>query len=147
MCDSGERGRPLLVEVEGTLTDLDEHCLREVRRLADQQGVPLENMAILYLRGDAIHRLRTRLTHLDIPHRVLGGGSAGASRGCPLPGRPADLSAEPLGPVGVPHCRRSRLPERPAPSQRRGLPPAAGQLAVDQNTDLIQAAELNLDGL
>ena len=29
-------------------------------------------MAILYLRGDAIHRLRTRLTHLDIPHRVLG---------------------------------------------------------------------------
>ena len=64
-------GRPRLVEVEGTLTDLDGHCLLEVRRLAEA-GVPLEDMAILYRRGNAIRRLRTRLAHLDIPHRVLG---------------------------------------------------------------------------
>ena len=43
-------GRPRLVEVEGTLTDLDGHCLREVRRMADA-GVPLGNMAILYREG------------------------------------------------------------------------------------------------
>ena len=47
LCDGVEQGRPRLVEVEGTLTDLDGHCLREVRRLASA-GVPWSDMAILY---------------------------------------------------------------------------------------------------
>ena len=42
VCDGVGRGRPRMVEVEGTLTDLDGHCLREVCRLAEQ-GVPWED--------------------------------------------------------------------------------------------------------
>ncbi len=143
MCDSGERGRPRLVEVEGTLTGLDEHCLREVRRLADQQGIPLEEMAILYLRSDAIHRLRTRLTHLDIPHRVLGEdrperpGDArclAALLTCLL--NPWDLSAFRIAAApGYPNARR-RLSDVVC-RRLRGL-------AVDQKIDLVQAAERNL---
>ena len=144
VCDSVERGRPRLVEAEGTLTDLDGHCLREVCRLADQQGVPWEDMAILYRRSDAIHRLRTRLTHLDIPHRVLGeerperAGDArclAALLTCLL--NPGDLSAVRIAAApGYPNAPR-RLSD--------GVCRRLRQLAVDQKIDLVQAAELNLD--
>ena len=144
VCDSVERGRPRLVEAEGTLTDLDGHCLREVCRLADQQGVPWEDMAILYRRSDAIHRLRTRLTHLDIPHRVLGeerperAGDArclAALLTCLL--NPGDLSAVRIAAApGYPNAPR-RLSD--------GVCRKLRGLAVDQKLDLVQAAERNLE--
>ena len=144
LCDGVEQGRPRLVEAEGTLTDLDGHCLREVCRLADQQGVPWEDMAILYRRSDAILRLRTRLTHLDIPHRVLGEERperAGDARclavllTCLL--NPWDLWAFRI--AAAPGCPNA--PRRLSDGVCRRL----RQLAVDQKIDLVQAAERNLD--
>ena len=137
-----KRGRPRLVEVEGTLTALDGHCLREVSRLAGQ-GVSWEDMAILYRRGDTIHRLRTRLTHLDIPHRGLGeerperAGDArclAALLTCLL--NPGDLSA----------VRIAAAPGYPNAPRRlsAGVCRRLRQLAIEQNMDLVQAAERNL---
>ena len=142
VCDGVERGRPRLVEVEGTLTDLDEHCLREVRRLSDQ-GTPWSDMAILYRGGGAIRRLRTRLTHLDIPHRVLGeerperAGDArclAALMTCVL--NPRDLTAVRIAAAPVHLNSGRRLSD--------GVCRRLRHLAVDQQTDLVQAAERNL---
>ena len=142
VCNGGERGRPRLVEVEGTLTDLDGHCLLEVRRLAEA-GVPLEDMAILYRRGNAIRRLRTRLAHLDIPHRVLGEER---------PERPGDarclaaLLTCVLNPRDMPAVRIAAAPGYPNAPRRLsdGVCRRLRQLAEEQNLDLIQAAERNL---
>ena len=142
VCNGGERGRPRLVEVEGTLTDLDGHCLLEVRRLAEA-GVPLEDMAILYRRGNAIRRLRTRLAHLDIPHRVLGEER---------PERPGDarcltaLLTCVLNPRDMPAVRIAAAPGYPNAPRRLsdGVCRRLRQLAEAQNLDLIQAAERNL---
>ena len=142
VCNGGERGRPRLVEVEGTLTDLDGHCLLEVRRLAEA-GVPLEDMAILYRRGNAIRRLRTRLAHLDIPHRVLGEER---------PERPGDarclaaLLTCLLNPRDMPAVRIAAAPGYPNAPRRLsdGVCRRLRQLAEEQNLDLIQAAERNL---
>ena len=142
VCNGVERGRPRLVEVEGTLTDLDGHCLLEVRRLAEA-GVPLEDMAILYRRGNAIRRLRTRLAHLDIPHRVLGEER---------PERPGDarcltaLLTCVLNPRDMPAVRIAAAPGYPNAPRRLsdGVCRRLRQLAEEQNLDLIQAAERNL---
>ena len=138
----GERGRPRLVEVEGTLTDLDGHCLREVQRLADA-GVPLEDMAILYRRGNAIRRLRTRLAHLDIPHQMLGEER---------PERPGDarclvaLLTVLLNPRDMPAVRIAAAPGYPNAPRRlsNGVCRRLRRLAEEQSLDLIQAAECNL---
>ena len=142
VCHGVQRGRPRLVEVEGTLTDLDGHCLREVSRLAGQ-GVPLEDMAILYRRGDAIRRLRTRLTYLDIPHRVLGEERperAGDAR-CLT----ALLSCV-LNPWDLPAVRIAAAPGYPNAPRclSDGVCRRLRQLAIEQKTDLIQAAARNL---
>ena len=138
----GERGRPRLVEVEGTLTDLDGHCLREVQRLA-AAGVPLDDMAILYRRGNAIRRLRTRLAHLDIPHRVLGEER---------PERPGDarclvaLLTVLLNPRDMTAVRIAAAPGYPNAPRRlsNGVCRQLRHLAEEQDLDLIQAAERNL---
>ena len=135
-------GRPRLVEVEGTLTDLDGHCLGEVLRLAGE-GVPLENVAILYRRGNVIRRLRTRLVHLDIPHRVLGeerperAGDArclGALLSCAL--NPRDLSS----------FRIAAAPGHPNAGRRLsgGVCRRLRHLAEERELNLIQAAGDNL---
>ena len=143
VCDGVERGRPRLVEVEGTLINLDDHCLRDVCRLAGQ-GVPWSAMAILYRRGDAIRRLRTRLTHLDIPHRVLGEARperAGDARCL------AALLTSALNPRDLTAVRIAAAPGYP--NSKRclgdGVCRRLRQLAVDQKTDLIQAAARNLE--
>ena len=141
-CDGGQRGRPRLVEVEGTLTDLDGHCLREVSRLAGQ-GVPLEDMAILYRRGNLIRRLRTRLAHLDIPHRVLGEERperAGDARCL------AALLTSVLNPRDLTAVRIAAAPGYPNAPRRLsdGVGRQLRQLAAEQDLDLIQAAERNL---
>ncbi len=71
VADEVAEGAPVLTEVEGTLRDLYTHCLDEAQRLAGQ-GIPWEDMAILY-RGGKVHlRLATQLVHRDIPYWVLG---------------------------------------------------------------------------
>ena len=142
VCDGVGRGRPRLVEVEGPLTDLDGQCLREVCRLAGQ-GVRWEDMAILYRRGDAIRRLRTRLTHLDIPHRVLGEERperAGDARCL------AALLTSVLNPRDLAAVRIAAAPVHLNSGRRLsdGVCRRLRHLAVDQQTDLVQAAERNL---
>lgn len=139
----GERGRPRLVEAEGTLTDLDGYCLGEVGRLAGQ-GVPLEDMAVLYRRGNVIRRLRTRLAYLDIPHRVLGeerteraGDARCLAALLSLAVNPRDLAAFRIAAApGYPNA-----PRRLAGGVCRRL----RQLAEEQDLDPVQAARRNLE--
>ena len=142
VCDGVQRGRPRLVEVEGTLTDLDGHCLREVRRLADA-GVPLDDMAILFRRSNAFQRLRTRLAHLDIPHQVLGEERperAGDARCLTA------LLTGLLNPRDMTAVRIAAAPGYPNAPRRlsNGVCRRLRQLAEAQNLDLVQAAERNL---
>ena len=142
VCDGVQRGRPRLVEVEGTLTDLDGHCLREVRRLADA-GVPLDDMAILFRRSNPFQRLRTRLAHLDIPHQVLGEERperAGDARCLTA------LLTGLLNPRDMTAVRIAAAPGYPNAPRRlsNGVCRRLRQLAEEQNLDLIQAAERNL---
>ncbi len=139
----GERGRPRLVEVEGTLTDLDGHCLGEVGRLAGQ-GVPLEDMAVLYRRGNVIRRLRTRLAYLDIPHRVLGEERperAGDARCL------AALLSSLLNPRDLSSLRIAGAPGYPNAPRRLagGVCRRLRQLAEEQDLDLVRAARRNLE--
>ena len=143
VCDGVRGGRPRLVQAEGTRTDLEGHCLREIRRMSGQ-GALWEDMAILYRRGDVVQRLRTRLTHLDIPHRVLGEERperAGDARCLTA------LLTCALNPLDLPAVRIAAAPGHP--NRQRclsdGVCRRLWSLAVEQNIDLVQAAARNLE--
>ena len=62
--------KPFLRRVRGSLIEMYIQCIDEVQRLVES-GVELNEIALLYRRGRPIGRLRSLLTHRDIPYRVL----------------------------------------------------------------------------
>ena len=142
ICDGVEKGNPVLEEVEGTLQDMDTHCLNEIQKLA-ARGIPWKDIAILYRRDGAIQRMKTQLAHRDIPYRVLGEArkeTPGDARyvvamlTCLL--NPKDLGAVRIAAApGYPN--RGRLLNPSASRQLR-------RMAWEQGVDLIEAAERNL---
>ena len=137
--DTPEGQSPKLVLVEGILQDLDVHCLQEIHRLHEEEGVAWEDMAVLDPRGRAIDRMRTQLLHRGIPHRTLG---------VPAAPRPADarcaaaLLTSVLNPWDL---RAMRLGAAAGyPNRERVLPAAISRqvrrVAREQGIDLVTAA-------
>ena len=61
---------PCLVEVAGPWHAVVRRCVDDIRRLQDE-GILLEDVAVLYRHPNALRRMKTMLVHLDVPYRVL----------------------------------------------------------------------------
>ena len=143
--DGVSGGAPVLVEVEGTRREMYTSCLEEVMRLAEE-GMPWEDMAILYRRGDAAQRLATQLVHRDIPYRVLGG---------PRRDTPGDtrlvtaLLTLLLNPWDFHSFRIAAAPGHPNRAGKLPIGPSLRlyQSALESDVDLVEAARRRLEDL
>ena len=137
--DGVSGGAPVLVEVEGTLREMSTHCLEEVQRLAEE-GMPWEDMAILYRKGDAARRLATQLVHRDVPYWVLGG----PRRDTPGDARlVAALLASVLNPKDLHSFRIAAAPGHPNRERRLPMGPSLRlrQFARESGVHLVEAAK------
>ena len=144
-CDGVNGPKPRLVEVEGTLQDMDNHFLDEVERL-DDSGWQLEDMAYLYRKNGAVSRMRTKLAYRDIPYRVLGENRKGREDDarCLI-----NLLTCLLNPWDVEAVRIAAAPGYPSKARRlnSGTSRNLRRLAAMHDANLIQAAEIHLEGL
>ena len=144
-CDGVNGPKPRLVEVEGTLQDMDNHFLDEVERL-DDSGWQLEDMACLYRKNGAVSRMRTKLAYRDIPYRVLGENRKGREDDarCLI-----NLLTCLLNPWDVEAVRIAAAPGYPSKARRlnSGTSRNLRRLAAMHDANLIRAAEIHLDGL
>ena len=141
--DGTNKQKPRLVEVEGTLQDMDNHFLDEVERLNDL-GSRLEDMACLYRQNGVVSRMRTKLAYRDIPYRVLGENRKEREDDarCLI-----NLLTCLLNPWDVEAVRIAAAPGYP--SKARRLNPGTSRnlrlLAAMHDANLIQAAEIHLE--
>ena len=145
MSDGVSGGAPVLVEVEGTLRELYTHCLEEVQRLAEE-GMPWEDMAILFRKGDAARRLATQLVHRDVPYRVLGGPRRDTPGDTRLV---AALLTSVLNGRDLHSFRIAAAPGHPNRERRLPMGPSLRlrKSRLESKVDLVEAARRHLEDL
>ena len=129
---------PCLVEVAGSWHAVVRRCLDDVQRLQDE-GIPLEDVAVLYRNPNALRRMKTMLLHLDMPYRVL--DERRLQRPTDARWIVAMLTAA-LNPRDLAAVRIAAAPGHP--NQRRRLQDGVAEVllktAREQDIDLIHAA-------
>ena len=143
--DGVSGGAPVLVEVEGTIREMSTACLEEVRRLADE-GMPWEDMAILYRKGGLARRLATQLVHRDVPYRVLGGPRRDTPGDTRLV---AALLTSVLNPKDLHSFRIAAAPGHPNRERKLPMGPSLRlrQFARESGVHLVEAAKGYLEDL
>ena len=143
--DGVSGGAPVLVEVEGTLREMYTACLEDAQRLADD-GMPWEDMAILYRRGDAARRLATQLVHRDIPFQVLGRAPLDTPGDTRLVTALLTLL---LNPRDLHSFRIAAAPGHPNRERKLSIAPSLRlhQFVRDSGVDLVEAAKRHLEDL